>query len=1433
MTRTEPSDAPRVFISYAHEDDGGAHADQVRELYRLLRANHVDAQLDRIAAEQRQNWPSWMRVEAKEGDFALVVASPAYKRRAEGTEVPGVGRGVAWETGLLQDYVYRHPLTWHRHVITVVLPGGSPDELPDYLLPASVPPLVVDPITLKGAERLLRYLLGQPYEIEPELGPRPVLPPRDTSAGARQGGEPPELAELWHNSQAATAEAEVVGVHPLGHDLLLSHGLYVQRTIEKDVVAALESPGCTAVVGEAGYGKTSLVWSIHRRLAGQGRRPLFIRASSLLSGLHEAGQDDSARRRGVLAPDTVLRAIEQAARREPSTVLLVDTVDLLMHSDDACALVVDVVRAADRLSLPTLLTCRPVEAQRLATAAARAGVDLRTRLLGSYDADEWPAAVRSYAHGFYDGLDGAPPTEAVVDRVTNAASLGRALREVCANPFALRLLFELYAPDMPDEDVDTPHLYDRFWKRRVVTDQRAWRTSSTTLPATDLSPHARAAARLILASSRLDARRAVLEDRIEAQLTRTREPGMRDGPDVPAALEALRSRGVLSIREQTGYLWFFHQTFFEHAAARGVLACGSSAVDDLMARVARDPADLYFGEVAGEVLLMAGRLPEAGGETFSKDWADAALAGWLASDDPALLGMGLRVYAKFKEPGPLVRANAPGALRRADTPLIDRFLRLLPSVTHQDLSRPLDDLALLWAGERDSKRVRRGVIEALVRLATQDAVAVEAFTRTHGCFEWLRSLPANELHHNEKLAFRLLDAVVAANQERAVDLAVEFWRLAAGTGRLALLTDLLVRMARWTLPPRLVRKSVKAFMEELADIQPDKQDTVPFERAFGSLFLNSAPRAEEVLPELRRRLGLGQDRTAAQGRERPTSVLALRTTLRMHTAAVLGGLAVDPADYLDTVLSTREPAHQLAVCYGVLTESLVGRAARFRHDPRTTTGPAHPADDDPDAVPETGDPLTVEARRRCARALRDLPCEENSPQGGKDERWLWRNALQEARLPAAALLTLLPEAGPGPFDPDRSLWLSNTGLSSFLISAATARHAEARTALTALVGDREVQDALRATRQGRAALENMVGRLQYAVPRHPELVDQLIVYARTAAKPEVLHQTLGDMAKAVRSDAHDAPPVRGWLPAPHRQALIEYRRRLVDDRRPDIRRHGFILWKVHLELGFDDCPTIDEIVGAWEAAAAQDLRNALLELATVTVPARLWDSTAPTMLLRALRPLLKAGRAARAEPPSRTTEQVISHESKARMLLTQARAHLGALHRADGIVAFALCLAERAGYDVRSNLGSGTVSEIFRSLGFLMERLVPEDPVEAARLTATIVAAMHRVQPDNVKWKRDIARPWAVFLGDLCTRLAPVDQERWTRSMLCEPAFCAPVVSAAAQLKPKPAWLDALFREETTPASLRESMRGSNYLHARTEGTLGGWPELLERAPLY
>src|SRR6266699_2018895 len=60
----------RVFVSYAHDD--AAHVDRVRELWWFLRAHGVDARLDQLAGEQRQDWAEWMAREV--GDAAYVLS---------------------------------------------------------------------------------------------------------------------------------------------------------------------------------------------------------------------------------------------------------------------------------------------------------------------------------------------------------------------------------------------------------------------------------------------------------------------------------------------------------------------------------------------------------------------------------------------------------------------------------------------------------------------------------------------------------------------------------------------------------------------------------------------------------------------------------------------------------------------------------------------------------------------------------------------------------------------------------------------------------------------------------------------------------------------------------------------------------------------------------------------------------------------------------------------------------------------------------------------------------------------------------------------------------------------------------------------------------------------------------------------------------------
>lgn len=87
----------RVFISYAHDDR--EHEERVRGLWVFLRAYGVDARLDLAAAQDRVDWAEWMTREVRDADRVLVVASPAYKRRAEGDAGPGEGRGCSGRRG--------------------------------------------------------------------------------------------------------------------------------------------------------------------------------------------------------------------------------------------------------------------------------------------------------------------------------------------------------------------------------------------------------------------------------------------------------------------------------------------------------------------------------------------------------------------------------------------------------------------------------------------------------------------------------------------------------------------------------------------------------------------------------------------------------------------------------------------------------------------------------------------------------------------------------------------------------------------------------------------------------------------------------------------------------------------------------------------------------------------------------------------------------------------------------------------------------------------------------------------------------------------------------------------------------------------------------------------------------------------------------------
>ena len=174
---------PRVFISYAH--DSTLHQEAVRDLWVLLRSLGVDAKLDLPAAERRQDWPLWMHEQVREADYVLVIASPAYRQRAEGDAPPGEGRGVQFEAALIREELYRDRKVGITRFLPVLLPGRSAEEIPAFLGPVSATFYRILELTPAGVERLLRVLTDQPWEVEPPLGKVPHLPPRSNELTRR------------------------------------------------------------------------------------------------------------------------------------------------------------------------------------------------------------------------------------------------------------------------------------------------------------------------------------------------------------------------------------------------------------------------------------------------------------------------------------------------------------------------------------------------------------------------------------------------------------------------------------------------------------------------------------------------------------------------------------------------------------------------------------------------------------------------------------------------------------------------------------------------------------------------------------------------------------------------------------------------------------------------------------------------------------------------------------------------------------------------------------------------------------------------------------------------------------------------------------------------------------------------------------------------
>jgi hypothetical protein len=291
-----------IFISYSH--DSPEHRDRVLELADRLRADGIDAMIDRYVQFPPEGWPDWCEAQIRKADFVLMVCTETYLRRVTGDEEPGKGQGVRWEGRLSNQHLYDAGSA-SRKFVPVLLADGSAEHIPPQVKGGTI----YRTETPEGYEALLRLLTDQPLTPMPVLGQRRSLPPRERRRPGGRSAEP--------SRPAASLP------HPRVEDL------FVGRQGERAAIAAAlftaSGPRRPVVVsGMAGVGKSYLVdrfaWENATRFPGGYQRLAFdpdkpATAADFLTTLRDrlklpAGDDEALPAR-LLTPLTLVH-IENA-----------------------------------------------------------------------------------------------------------------------------------------------------------------------------------------------------------------------------------------------------------------------------------------------------------------------------------------------------------------------------------------------------------------------------------------------------------------------------------------------------------------------------------------------------------------------------------------------------------------------------------------------------------------------------------------------------------------------------------------------------------------------------------------------------------------------------------------------------------------------------------------------------------------------------------------------------------------------------------------------------------------------------------------------------------------------------------------------------------------------------------------------------------------
>ncbi len=127
-TENQIDSSVNVFISYAHSSPD--HKQTVYDLIEVLRLKGLNVLADTDVSTPQgptEGWPKWMKSQLEKANWVLLYFDDVYRRRFDGVEKPGIGRGASWETTIIAHELYSAQAKNTRFI--PLLPDGADDKL--------------------------------------------------------------------------------------------------------------------------------------------------------------------------------------------------------------------------------------------------------------------------------------------------------------------------------------------------------------------------------------------------------------------------------------------------------------------------------------------------------------------------------------------------------------------------------------------------------------------------------------------------------------------------------------------------------------------------------------------------------------------------------------------------------------------------------------------------------------------------------------------------------------------------------------------------------------------------------------------------------------------------------------------------------------------------------------------------------------------------------------------------------------------------------------------------------------------------------------------------------------------------------------------------------------------------------------------------------